>query len=45
MNVIVVVHGMNVNVRVSEDPIEGIFTSNTKGALSHKQMPGIAAGL
>src|SRR5438046_10616782 len=25
MNVIVVVRGMNVNVRVSEDPIEGIF--------------------
>jgi hypothetical protein len=25
MNVIVDVHGMNVNMRVSEDPIEGIF--------------------
>ena len=33
MNVIVDVRGMNVNMRVSEDPIEGFFTFSAKGAL------------
>jgi len=32
MNVIVDVRGMNVNMRVSEDPIEGFFTFSAKGA-------------
>jgi hypothetical protein len=32
MNVIVDARGMNVNMRVSEDPIEGILTFSAKGA-------------
>ena len=33
MNVIVDVRGMNVNMRVSEDPIEGISYVSAKGVL------------
>jgi len=44
MNVIVDVRGMNVNMRVSEDPIEGIFCLAAK-ALFNASLGQRAPGL